>query len=103
MPTEKDKQPFPWVAMAAPLVLGLAFLAFGRGIESLIFVAASPLIMLGTYFSTRAMRRRKRSSTSSGSRSAPGHLDKTLETELPVERAVRTRENPSTSEVLAAA
>lgn len=103
MPTEKDKQPFPWVAMAAPLVLGVVFFAFGRGIESLIFIAASPLIMLGTYFSTRAMRRRKEKLDIQRFEERTGHLDQTLEAEVPVERSTRKQENPSTAEVLAAA
>ena len=103
-PSEKDNQPFPWVALFAPLALGVVF-AFtpGRGLQSLLFIAASPVLMLGTFFSNRATRKRKEKLDIQRFELRASALEATLETEMLRERAVRNAESPTTAEVLAAA
>lgn len=103
MPTEKDPQPFPWVAMFAPLILGGVFILSGRGLESLIFVAASPILMLGTFLSTRAQRRRKEKLDIERFEERAAHLEAQLEQEVELERTVRNQEAPTMAEVYAAA
>jgi S-DNA-T family DNA segregation ATPase FtsK/SpoIIIE len=103
MPAEKDNQPFPWVAMLMPLVLGGVFLATGRGLTTLIFIIASPVLLAGTFLSARAVRKRKEKMDIQKFNERAEHLEKTLDAEIVTERAVRLREAPSTSEVYTAA
>jgi S-DNA-T family DNA segregation ATPase FtsK/SpoIIIE len=102
-PTEKEQQPFPWVAMFAPLILGAVFAFTGRGLQSLVFVAASPLLMLGTFLSTRAVRRRKEKLEKAAFDTKANQLESILDEEVAKEREVRRHESPSTAEVTAAA
>lgn len=103
MPTEKDSQPFPWVAMFAPLALGAVFAFTGRGLQSLVFIAASPILMLGTFLSTRATRKRKEKLDIARFDERAAHLETTLDAEVATERGIRKQESPSTSKVYAAA
>ena len=103
MPSESDPQPFPWVAMFAPLILGLVFLFTGRGIQSLIFVAASPILMLGTFLSTRAVRKRKEKLDIQRFDERASHLERELDEQVELERTIRLQESPSTAEVYQAA
>ncbi|MEI2778232.1 MAG: FtsK/SpoIIIE domain-containing protein [Tetrasphaera sp.] len=54
VPAAPDPPPFPWVAMIAPLAMGAALFALSshRGL-SLVFVAMSPMLMLGNYLAQR--------------------------------------------------
>ncbi|MCU1424299.1 MAG: hypothetical protein JWM51_590, partial [Microbacteriaceae bacterium] len=99
MPTEKDVQPFPWVVMIAPVLLGGVFFFTGRPLDSLIFLAASPFIMLGTYLSTRATKKKKEKLEIKRFEERATMLEERLEAEIAVERNVRLREAPSTVEV----
>jgi len=103
VPGERDPQPFPWVALIAPLVLGAVFAFTGRGIQSLLFVAASPILMLGTFLSTRAARKRKEKLDIERFDERASHLEQELDGEVAKERAVRLQESPSTYEVYEAA
>ncbi len=52
-PKPQEKQRFPILAVVAPLVMGAAMLSLDQGYRSLIFVALSPIIMLGSYIDQR--------------------------------------------------
>jgi S-DNA-T family DNA segregation ATPase FtsK/SpoIIIE len=103
IPAEKDTQAFPWVALFAPLLLGVVFAFTGRGIQSLLFVAASPVLMLGTYISTRATRKRKEKLDADRFTQRTNALEALLAGEREKEREVRLRETPSTAEAVEAA
>lgn len=103
LPAEQPSQPFPWLVMVAPLVLGVALFAITRSAQSLLFVALSPLLMVGNYFSNRANRRRRQRLDIAKFMSSLGVLRDTLEHERVLEREVRVKEYPSTAEVAAAA
>lgn len=107
-PAEADPQPFPWVALLAPLAIGLvlAFVPIGgsaRGPASLIFLASSPVLMLGTYLTNRAVRRRKAVLAKQRFDERATGLEESLQGQVEIERAVRRRESPTTSEVVTAA
>ncbi len=50
-PVERTK--FPWLAMIAPLLMGAVMFLFTRNLLSIIFVALSPIMMIGTWFTNR--------------------------------------------------
>lgn len=58
-PKPAEKQPFPWIAMVAPLLMGAVMLGLNQPVTSLIFVALSPIIMLGTWLDHRIRTTRK--------------------------------------------
>ena len=101
MPSDREPQPFPWIVLAVPLVMGIAFMFLmpGRGVQSLIFVAAAPLLMLGTWFTTRSNRRRKERQELALFATRIEHLEEALAAEVDVERTVRKQESPTTAEV----
>ena len=103
MPSEKDNQPFPWIAALLPLLLGVVFIMTGRPLESLIFIAASPILIVGTYLSTRGTRKRKEKMEIAKFDERAKYLEKTLDAEAITEKEVRLREAPSTTEVYTAA
>src|SRR5690606_22973666 len=51
-PKDEEAQPFPWVALAAPLVMGIAFLFMPElSAFRFLFIALAPIIMIGTWSS----------------------------------------------------
>ena len=59
-PQAMEKQPFPWLAMIAPLAMGGVMLAMPvpRGL-SMLFVALSPVIMVGNFLGQRVQTKRR--------------------------------------------
>ncbi|WP_234698518.1 FtsK/SpoIIIE domain-containing protein [Lacisediminihabitans changchengi] len=100
VPAEKPDQPFPLLAMIAPVMMGGAMFILSHQITSLLFVAMSPIMLIGNFMTgkTREKRRLKKAVAK-----FDGHLS-ALTSQLDEERAVevhqRTAESPSTAESL---
>jgi len=62
VPKDVSLPPFPFLAMIAPLVMGSALFAISHNAQSLLFVALSPLLMVGNYVTQRTQTTRKRKS-----------------------------------------
>ena len=100
MPTDREPQPFPWLTLAIPVIMAAVFLFTGtRGIQSLIFVAAAPLLMAGTWFTTRSQRRRKEKLELKRFEERTAHLEATLTEQVEIERRVRKQESPTTGQI----
>jgi len=56
-PAEPGKTRFPYLAMAAPLVMGAVLFAVSRSALSLVFIGLSPLLMVGNYVEQRVQSR----------------------------------------------
>ncbi len=107
IPKGAEKQPFPWLPMMMPLLIGGAmFAATRRGTSGsnmgLIFMAMSPLMMLGNWFMHRMQEKRRLANEVKRFREQLARLRGQLEAGVPEERAVRLAEAPSTEEVRAA-
>ncbi|WP_227000592.1 FtsK/SpoIIIE domain-containing protein [Protaetiibacter intestinalis] len=99
-PAEQDAQPFPWLALVAPLAIGVVGIFFmNRNPAMLLLVLASPILMLGTWWTARSTRKRKRKLDIENFDARSEALEKTLAEEVERERAVRLAESPSTAEV----
>ena len=100
VPRESEPSIFPWLAMVAPLLIGPILFYFTRSPLSLVFVALSPIMMVGTYF-TQRMRERRRLKVEIERFDRKllqlGHL---MEKEVVLERSVRLEESVSTEEVV---
>ncbi|MGC3995887.1 MAG: FtsK/SpoIIIE domain-containing protein [Propionicimonas sp.] len=94
---------FPLIAMAAPLVMGAVLYAFTQNLLSIVFVALSPLIAIGTWLDRRWTDGKSRKA----SRERFGEDLATLSAELDeaarAEQAARCAEVPALDAVLAAA
>ncbi|MEO7121640.1 MAG: FHA domain-containing protein, partial [Lacisediminihabitans sp.] len=100
MPAQRDQQPFPWVAVVIPLILGVVlFIAMHRQPASVLYVLAAPVLMAGSYFGNRATLKRKEKLDVARFEARATTLETALEAERDRERTVRIQENPSTHEV----
>lgn len=98
VPVEKPDQPFPLLAMIAPILMGGAMFYISRQPTSLLFVMMSPIMLIGNFFTGRTREKRRL-------KKAVGVFDVRLEsltTQLAEERvtelAQRIDESPSTEE-----
>ncbi|MCL2736382.1 MAG: FtsK/SpoIIIE domain-containing protein [Propionibacteriaceae bacterium] len=48
-PGAPRKQPFPFIAMVSPLIMGLVMYVVNRSLMSIIYVALSPIMMIGNF------------------------------------------------------
>jgi S-DNA-T family DNA segregation ATPase FtsK/SpoIIIE len=101
VPRESEPMPFPWLAMVAPLLVGPILYLFTQSLVSLVFVAVSPLMMVGTYFTQRIRERRRLTSAIEKFDSKLLQLGLLMEKEVVHEREVRLAESTSTEEVIA--
>lgn len=93
---------FPVVSMVLPLVLGLGMFAFTRSLLSVVFIALSPLLMLGMYFDTKYQAKKKYAVDVQRFADAQRQLAADLTAAQQIERAVRRGETPALSEVVEA-
>jgi len=100
LPNEQENQPFPWLAMVAPVIVGGAMFAVTRSPLSLLFVALSPILLLSNFLSNKANRRRKFRLESAKFATQLENLDAALSGEVASERLVRLGEHPSTKDVV---
>ncbi|MBC7762920.1 MAG: phosphopeptide-binding protein, partial [Candidatus Saccharibacteria bacterium] len=103
VPAEKQDQPFPLLAMIAPILMGGALFYISKHPSSLLFVLMSPVMLIGNFLTakTREKRRLKK---------AIGKFDvhlASLTTQLGEERVteleLRINESPSTEDAFAQA
>lgn len=103
LPTELDVRPLPWIAMVAPVLLGGVMFAFTGSPVSLVFVALSPVLLLGNYLSTRLNQRRKQRLAMEKFEAQLSLLEQELTAAAAAEQVARLAESPSTAEVVEAA
>ena len=99
LPGESERSPFPWLVLAAPLILGPVMFMITGQITSLIFIAMAPLLVAGNFFAQRATKKRKQKLDFEKFDTRFATLSERLASEREVERRVRQRETPSTVEV----
>lgn len=98
-PARGEPQKFPILAMVAPLVMGGVMFAVTQNVLSIVFIALSPIIMLGTYIDNLVTGKRKKKENAKQFEEALVTLNNKLIAERAQEREVRTNESPSTADV----
>jgi DNA segregation ATPase FtsK/SpoIIIE, S-DNA-T family len=98
-PTPADPQPFPWLAMVMPLLAGAALYAFTQSVLSIIFIAISPIMMLGTWLTTVTQQRRRKKLDRRIFEDQLTRLQSRLASEHEEEARVRAREAVALHEV----
>lgn len=91
---------FPLVAMVAPLIMGAVLWFTTHQVLSLIFVALSPLLMIGSWLDQRLAAKRALKAQMAVFDEACSRLERELEAEHAVERAVRLSRHPSLAEAV---
>lgn len=101
-PQRPEPTPLPLVSMFLPLLLGLVMFAFTRSLVAVVFIALSPLLMVGTYIDTRLQSSKKHAEAVRRFAAALDVLATELADAQRIERAVRLSEAPALSEVVEA-
>lgn len=103
VPVEADDPLFPWLAMVAPVLLGVSmWLIFDRP-AALLFVLMSPLMLIGNFYMNRSKDKRKLEKSIVRFDQRLEALTVLLGRERVVEQRVRLGESPSTAEAFEAA
>lgn len=99
VPGPKEATPFPWLAMAAPIIMGSVLFFVTERWISVIFMAMAPIVMIGTWLTNRSQRKQKAKAAAKQFDEQLEVLERDLATQVPIEREVRLAEVPSTMEV----
>lgn len=101
-PQPPEPAHFPIVSMLLPLVLGLVLFAVTRSMLSVVFIALSPLLMVGMYFDSKYQSKKKYDTDVKRFAEAQRQLAADLTSAQQVERAVRRTETPALTETVEA-
>lgn len=101
LPAPPAPQMFPWLAMIAPVIMGAVLFFVMRNPMALVFVAASPLLMLGTWLTTRLQGRAQLQRDKDRFEQQLTRLSSRLEQERETERRVRRGEVPELDPICA--
>lgn len=99
-PRSRSRVRFPFLAMLAPLAMGAGMFLMSRSALSLVFIALSPLIMLGNWIDQKVRRRQELKHDIKTFTEGLAHADESLKAAFEAERAARIAQYPPTSEVL---
>ena len=94
-------QKLPWLALAAPLIMGIVLFAVTRNLLSVVFVALSPILIISTFIDNRIQIRRQTKQSKKDFLETVAALETAIDGEHEVERAGRVNEAPSVAELLA--
>ncbi|GAA1658202.1 FtsK/SpoIIIE domain-containing protein [Microbacterium flavum] len=101
LPAPPAPQVFPWLAMIAPVIMGAVLYFVMRNPMALVFVAASPLLMLGTWLTTRLQSKAQLQRDKDRFEQQLDRLATRLQTERVRERTVRRGEVPELDPICA--
>jgi S-DNA-T family DNA segregation ATPase FtsK/SpoIIIE len=101
-PQPPRPQRFPLIPSLTPLVLGVGLYAVTKNIASVIFVALSPMMLLGTWWENRRSSAKELQEAVALFRANLAELAVEAQAAAEVERAGRCTEHPGTAEVVAA-
>lgn len=101
-PQPPEPQPFPWLAMVVPIIAGVAMFLVTKSMLSIIFVAMSPLLMLGTWVTAASTKRKKKKEDRARFDAQLERLAARLATENLHETEVRRGESPALADIVAA-
>ncbi len=101
-PKPTQKQRFPLISLLAPILMAGMIYSVTRNPMSLMFVALSPMLMIGNWFEGRRAAKRAFRQDLERYREALLDLSVQLQANADVERAARRAEYPSAAEIEAA-
>ncbi|KQS17149.1 FtsK/SpoIIIE domain-containing protein [Frigoribacterium sp. Leaf186] len=102
LPTIPERTRFPVLAVVAPVIMGAVLFAVTRQVFSLLFIALSPVIMIGTWIDNRIQNKRRGRDERERFEESLAASRAHLEDERDRQREARVAESPSADEVAAA-
>ncbi|WP_146819654.1 FtsK/SpoIIIE domain-containing protein, partial [Actinotalea fermentans] len=99
VPQPSPPRRFPLVAMVAPLLMGAILFTVTRNALSLMFVALSPVIMVGTWLDARLTARRQFAAATEQFHRAILAAREEVDAAHRLERVLRCAQHPSTAEL----
>ncbi|WP_382309255.1 FtsK/SpoIIIE domain-containing protein [Herbiconiux sp. UC225_62] len=99
-PKKPQTQRFPIVALVAPLIMGAVLFAVTRSPLSIIFVALSPILMIGTWLDHQLTTRRQLKDAIEQFRASLDAFVARLHEKQRVQRAVRLTEAPAVADTI---
>ncbi|MDO5681788.1 MAG: FtsK/SpoIIIE domain-containing protein [Propionibacteriaceae bacterium] len=101
IPGRPERGRFPWLAVIAPVIIGGIMFAVTRQLLTVMFVALSPLLMLGNWFSQRSDAKAKAKQQRAAFVAALGTVEEELDAALTAERDQAVALHPSVDEMTA--
>ena len=98
-PTRPQAQRFPLITLIAPLLMGAVLYAITKNALSIIFIALSPIMMIGSYFENRRATKKAMEQAAADFRAGLRDLAVQLQYAGDLERTQRRKEHPSIDEV----
>lgn len=99
-PKRPDHQPFPYIMLMAPLIMGGVLFAVTGNMLSVIFMAMMPLFIVGHYVDQKMQTRRQQKEQLKHFRASMAAFRQDITELQHVERAVRLQEAPSVSDTV---
>jgi len=99
-PDKPGPQKFPWITILAPLLMGAILYSVTKNIMSILFIALSPIMIVGAFFEGRHSSKKAIIAGSAQFRESLRDLAVQLQYACDEERTVRRRENPSVDDVV---
>lgn len=101
-PQSPEPARFPVISVLAPLIMGLILFAVTRSMLAVVFIALSPLLMVGMYIDTKLQARKRHAHEANRFADGLRALAADLTDTQRIERAVRQAETPALSQVVEA-
>ncbi len=102
-PQRPGRQRLPLIAMLAPMMMGVGMFAMTKNPASMMFVAFSPIMMVGSWWEAKRSAKKDLAEGRQAFASALGLFDTRLAQAAAEEGARRRQEQPSSDQVLSAA
>ncbi|WJM14892.1 FtsK/SpoIIIE domain-containing protein [Microbacterium arborescens] len=99
LPSVGERPPLPWIGIAAPIIAGAALFAITQNPLMLLFIALSPILMLGMWVDQVFRRRKQKKEQSARFRTGLASLETDLSEHAAAEHAARLAESPSVSDI----
>lgn len=99
-PKRQDHQPFPYIMLVAPLLMGAVIFAITQNVLSVVFMAMMPLFIVGHYVDHKMQNKRERKEQVKIFREAIVAFREDITELQQVERAVRLQEAPSVADTV---
>ena len=101
-PAKSKPRRFPLIALAGPILLGLTMFAVTGRALTLVFVAMSPLMMIGTFFDSRSVAKRELREQSEDFDETLASTRLEIASHQAIEKAVRLQRAPAVADVVEA-
>jgi S-DNA-T family DNA segregation ATPase FtsK/SpoIIIE len=99
-PKRPEHQPFPYIMLVAPLLMGGVIFAMTRNVLSVVFMMMMPLFIVGHYVDHKMQGRREQKEQLKHFRASMAAFREDITELQHVERAVRLQEAPSVSDTV---